>query len=357
MGQWRGKDGKIYNSLLDKNVADVAWDKQRAEQNKQIELLNKQNDLLIQNRDAENRRIEEIRHLEKEKMENENEMRLLNLSDKIGISKIYYDSFASYLEESFDNAFDENLYDLMDELDNLDEAITEIENGADYTNIDYCKEYIEVPKENDKTKNIKAQIEKLKDELSDFKDENNTQPKARKWKYICIVSGIISFVFLILSFIDDNTNLYDTDIYFFLVMIGYIVTVFSLFKYSLLNRNNPDSIKKDIETLERSLKHEEDSLKKEKVINIDKLKEKREKIDDSIVAIRKKINARNEKIVEEFINFRKEHYNSDIEKYLLDMGLKELFHEYDIKYTIVNNKNKIKEGTIEDYIDYFSDFV
>lgn len=56
------------------------------------------------------------------------------------------------------------------------------------------------------------------------------------------------------------------------------------------------------------------------------------------------------------IDYLKDLYN-ELNDYCIFRGSRVDLYEYDIKYTIINNKNKIKEGTIEDYIDYFSDFV
>ena len=54
-----------------------------------------------------------------------------------------------------------------------------------------------------------------------------------------------------------------------------------------------------------------------------------------------------------FLEFRKKHYNKDLEKYLLDMDLPKVLEQFDISYTSISSKTKTSDGSIEDYIDYF----
>lgn len=57
--------------------------------------------------------------------------------------------------------------------------------------------------------------------------------------------------------------------------------------------------------------------------------------------------------LDNFIEFRRNHYNSKIEKLLLDVGLKDEVLQFGLDYPKINNSNKISDGTIEDCITYF----
>lgn len=57
----------------------------------------------------------------------------------------------------------------------------------------------------------------------------------------------------------------------------------------------------------------------------------------------------------DFIEFRKKHYISQFENLLLDLKLPEMIQSLGLEYPKINNKNKIKNGSIEDYITYFDE--
>ena len=54
-----------------------------------------------------------------------------------------------------------------------------------------------------------------------------------------------------------------------------------------------------------------------------------------------------------FCDFRVEHYNSDIEKLLVETGIKDRIGKLGLKYTKINSANKKGEGTIEEYEIFF----
>ena len=61
---WESKDGKFYDTLLEKNSADRAWDEKMAVQEQQNKLLEEQNRLILQNQINQNKmREEQIRRL------------------------------------------------------------------------------------------------------------------------------------------------------------------------------------------------------------------------------------------------------------------------------------------------------
>ena len=106
--KWLGRDGKYYDDLLSKNLADRQVDlqeKQLSELQRQNAL--KQQELFTQQRNAENEKRERAfqqenqrrheRELAQQQFNHDQEMRILGLFDSIGLNKSYYDKFINYL--------------------------------------------------------------------------------------------------------------------------------------------------------------------------------------------------------------------------------------------------------------------
>ncbi|MDE6285140.1 MAG: hypothetical protein K2M17_05285, partial [Bacilli bacterium] len=103
-GTWIGKDGKRYDTWMDRNFADHAWDKQRREQEEQKRLLEQQNRLLQdqareqrefmkKQENMEKQRQEFERDVEEQRQRHEEEMRRKTLFDEVGISYNLYMEF------------------------------------------------------------------------------------------------------------------------------------------------------------------------------------------------------------------------------------------------------------------------
>ncbi len=106
--KWLGRDGKYYDDLLSKNLADRQVDlqeKQLSELQRQNAL--KQQELFAQQQNAENERRERAfqqenqrkheRELAQQQFNHDQEMRILGLFDSVGLNKSYYDKFINYL--------------------------------------------------------------------------------------------------------------------------------------------------------------------------------------------------------------------------------------------------------------------
>lgn len=106
--KWLGRDGKYYDDLLSKNLADRQVDlqeKQLSELQRQNAL--KQQELFAQQQNAENERRERAfqqenqrkheRELAQQQFNHDQEMRILGLFDSVGLNKSYYDRFINYL--------------------------------------------------------------------------------------------------------------------------------------------------------------------------------------------------------------------------------------------------------------------
>ena len=56
---------------------------------------------------------------------------------------------------------------------------------------------------------------------------------------------------------------------------------------------------------------------------------------------------------DKFLDFRINHYNPDMEKILIETGVKDRIEGMNLKYTKVNNANKKGDGTIDEYEIFF----
>ena len=118
-----------------------------------------------------------------------------------------------------------------------------------------------------------------------------------------------------------------------------ILDIYTHIYYYQQNNINPEQIIKD--------KIEEKEVELEKFKN--KIQETKKRYQETLTkSILPKWN--------DFIEFRKNHYNSKIEKLLIDMNLNNDIKKLKLEYPKINNSNKISDGTIEDYITYFDNF-
>ena len=58
-----------------------------------------------------------------------------------------------------------------------------------------------------------------------------------------------------------------------------------------------------------------------------------------------------------FVEFREEHYNSKIEKILIETGVKEKVESTGLPYKKINSANKTSDGTIEEYEIFFDEAI
>ena len=88
----------------------------------------------------------------------------------------------------------------------------------------------------------------------------------------------------------------------------------------------------------------------------DQLKSSIEYANKKIEEAQKKLSLLLEKPIKEFNKFRFNHYNSSVEKLLKDVEFDIIVLNLGFDYPKINNSNKIKDGTVEDYITYFEEF-
>lgn len=381
------KDGKIYKTGLEAMMADKAWNEKMAVQEQQNKLLEEQNRLILQNQISQNKIQEEQRKNHEEQIATikdetikqkkiAEESRILRLFDDIGLNKRYYDDYVSYL---FGN-YQKQLEDINLSIRNCKALSTWLvadidENGAHNTRFDFDDCYIK--KENKKLKECLKDINLLK-ELTDndinglsseimsipYLPNNNLSNKEllpslidkyfntyKKRK----ISGIITFISIAIIFIimmiDDGKSM---DIGFTIFMIvGFPIMIFYsiyLFKNLTSKSNIKDVINYEIKNSRKlDVKKAKKKLKDANKENDDYLKELQEKEQ----TLKQEMIKTTKLKWDDFVEFRKKHYLYNFEKLLLDMELDKKIKDIGLEYPKINKSNKISDGTIEDYVEYF----
>lgn len=389
---WESKDGKFYDTLLEKNSADRAWDEKMAVQEQQNKLLEEQNRLILQNQINQNKmREEQIRRQEEqiETIKNEttkqkeiaDESRILRLFDDVGINKRYYDDYISYLFGDYQK----QLEDINLSIRNCKAWSTWLvadidENGIhNNTTFDFDDCYIE--KENEKLKECLKNINLLKEltdnDINGLSSEvmnipslpNNNLSNKELFpslidKYFNTykkrkISGIITFVSLAITFIlmmiDVGKSM---DIGFTIFIIigfpGMIAYSLYLFKNLTSKSNIKDVINYEIKNSRKlDVKKAKKKLKDANKENDDYLKELQEKEQN----LKQEMIKTTKLKWDNFVEFRKKHYLYNFEKLLLDMELDKKIKDIGLEYPKINKSNKISDGTIEDYVEYFDSLI
>ncbi len=265
------------------------------------------------------------------KLQHEEKMRILRLFDDIGISKETYDT---YINSKFTNELlkqrDEHLLmsSKYDFLLHYNEKVSEL--GL-YEVMDIAKKY-NINELGDK---ISADCyfnnkegQKKKEELI-IKSKN-----AKKWSIGSVISEALSIALSASVCEGPEFIVYLAWILASCMCILFIVSICTWCKTDEKIKEIPDIIfntKKYHNKLNMLIEQEIDSANE----------------------LTKIINKNSKKQVELFYTFRLNHYNSSVEKLLIDVGFKDLVESFGLEYKKVNNSNKKKDGNIEDYIEYF----
>ena len=331
---WYGKDGKQYATFNDKMRADDAWDEQRTEQTRQNALIAEQNRLLRE-------QTEKKEKLELEKQEHDKEMRLLSICDSIGISKKIYDDYIEYLVRNNQEEKIINLEKEMSRIQKIEEAASKGDYAlisVDTSGYDDCYDVVQT---SDKLESFEKE---LKDEKERLSKTNNSEAQKKNYKIKICISTLLTIASIIVAL---NTKIEDVESIFYIltfVFLGYL----SYVSVKLLSISNIR-----IKELESCIEKEKSRLNNIKEFNIDKFNEKKKTVEKELETEMNKYQSTIKKKYDNFLEFRKKHYNKDLEKYLLDMDLPKVLEQFDISYTSISSKTKTSDGSIEDYIDYF----
>lgn len=382
--KYEGRDGGRYDTLDEVRSADTRY----RQQEKQNQLLAEQNKILAnQNAEAlqlerekmqiqkqlEEKRIEAERlsHLAQlAQMEHEEEMRILKLCDDVGITKEAIDSFRDYLFLP-----PKELQKLKEDIDNkYGNPDEEIENAKSYLLKDdtlIFKNYsqlfppiYELKKQlsSEREAEIREQFlewidkpEEYTKELTkiDAYDTSVNLKKEEKTKMINIIIVIVSIVLLILILTNYNDALFGIQ----LILGMSLPLVIIYFMYKMFKDDEIPKLQKKLEDKFTDMKYVE-TLKLNKIKPKEVLKNHIEEMEKELNCFLNKENEFYNDIYtkwNDFIEFRKNHYNSKVEKLLIDVGIKETVLNIGLEYPKINVNNKIKDGSVEDYIAYFDE--
>ena len=340
-----GKDGGWYENYGDYIAANNKYEQQET-QNKLLEQQNRnieQQNILIEqqnklNYQLEQEKIQKNYELEMNKLEHEEKMRILRLFDDIGISKETYDA---YINAKFTNEITNELLKQRDEhllmSSKYDFLLHEDEKLEEFgrSRLD------EILRKNDMFSLRNSVRSNCYNKVSEADLKEREKLKARENKIASVlelefVVGFISFV--ICSFLTTN-GIIESAIIFWVLLIIVLVFLGMLF-ISKLN-----SIDKKL----KLLPEEKLSEKKYKA----KLNQLLDQEIESANKLTESIKSASVKHAEAIYKFRLNHYNASIEKLLVDVGFKDLVESLGLEYKKVNNSNKKKDGTIEDYVEFF----
>ncbi|MBP3766182.1 MAG: DUF2116 family Zn-ribbon domain-containing protein [Bacilli bacterium] len=384
LGSFLGADGAFYDTLEEKLQADARY-KQQEKQNELIEEQTK----LLKKQQLENERLEQQRHDDmlralreetdrrdiQERYRSDKE-RIQRLFDDIGLNKRIYDDYVGSIfnTKKFDfrssekDYLDGNIEDLREVEDFLDydeeqlneyisreyllEKLHNKFNKNEYGHYECLKEYIlyesiikakEV--ENSDTVltcgNCGAVVAKDAD-ICDSCGATFVQEKEKKsFSTYMIIIGLILIFIGIVAILSES---YIGICAFFGGDILAIIGLLSYFKTKENENNNINNLSLDLEVFRNELRTLINDFKKE--IEKDKraLKKKMQKYQEFL-----------QEQADDFYNFRLQHYLPKLEKLLLDMEYDVFLKDYKIDFKTVNKNNKVKNGSIEDYVVYFEE--
>lgn len=366
---FHGKDGGYYDNIHEAVAADRKFEQNEA-RNK---LLKEQNDLIKANAIIEaNLQKEKFQH-EKEmkemenasqkelmllQMEHEKEMRILSLFDDAGLSKDSYDQFINMLfilapQKDKNEELNKLSEEYKQQLRDIDKYYEDPQNNFKYVedNLIDCLnkklEYYNIKKElkaylNKEHKNTIAELSKYFKNNEEYKIYRKTRIMASIVIYV--ISAIMTFLLI------------DLEYSLLINLVGIIIALIYLIKGLLVLPTK--MVEKELELLQDKIDH------MDKYHNFDdQIKDRKEMI-ENVIATNETSNEMFNKRLKSFetvwkifVEFREEHYNNKIEKILIETGIKDKVESTGLSYKKINNSNKIKDGTIEEYEIFFDEAI
>lgn len=341
-GLWiyRGKDGENYESVDEQIAADNRWDQQQ-QQNKlleqQNELIKKQNRV---NEQLTREQMENQRLIENSRQRHEKEMRLLNLCDEIGISNDTMESFINYISD--EKLAYENFNKELKELDKKINKLTKEKSKLFNLSCDIDDKNQEINNQIDILNKIKSSVFSDIDDIEYGLNKDDTYDRINsnlKSIHLCNTLATISAFLVFFTFIYMICAESAGPVILLIIEIIIIVICIAVVIGPINKINNicDEKIKvlKDSQEVSNTLAYEH------KCDEVDEYETKRMEL--LYLCKEKKLN--------EFLKFRIEHYNSKIEKFLIDYGFKTRFGKL---FRSVTKSQAKGTGDIDDYIDYFN---
>lgn len=337
-GKFLSKDGQWYDTAQEVWSANSAWNEKQGIQKEQNRLLQQQNQLLQQqnelNYQIEQEKIQKNYELEMNKMKHKEKMRLLKLFDDVGISKEIYDN---YINTNILNKETEKLQSKRNKHLLMSSKYDFLLHKNEYWKEHDYDQYDEIMEKYD-LYDLEEKLESdCYDKVSQKKQDeiDMLKEKVNKLNNYANCSFVICFFFLVacMWFISN-------DIWYSSIILWFIGDVITVILFLVANSNE-----KKLKSMPKQTFNEKKYISKLNNL-VSKEIADADKCMDSI-----KTNTK--QYIDDLYEFRIKHYNSSIEKLLIDVGFKELIEDLGLEYKRVNNSNKKKDGTIEDYIEYF----
>ena len=367
---------RMYDSLHEMDAAEARFEnneliKEQIEQNireqeKNRELTEKLHEEMIEaQREIEYDKMQAASDLEASRQEHELEMRLLNICDNAGINKELFETFISNLANSEEycellvakaNYSDDlsDLYQIDYELDAL-----QFKNSNTLTNENDSKS-----KEKNDIKLLRTFLESNSMNISSIRNIENVRIKELikeydNHKYGLIKYTVISVIVLIglLFLLPKNIIVLIASMIVAIILISIKAKKYIDYNGSFIDKclNEYDKIDSKVTKLEGKT-NELGTVQN----NIDDIKEKISKeefeLNDIIDDLEKqmdKLRSKNEeKNLKEFYDFRVNHFNSQIEKLLLDFEFEKRFGD---NFKPISSSDVKKNGEVSDYFMYFNE--
>lgn len=337
MSKYIGYDGKEYDSLLELNGANERWEREKEQKEsleRQEELIEQQNELIEEQIEDRRRLVEEQMEndewIEIERQEHDKEMRLLSLCDKIGISQKLTDGFIKYIIGNDINA-------------ETNEKIKSIYSQIEETS----KKIADIKKQNAHKLSILNQVSNFNFEnVSKLDDSDFNSAKAMSDKYffkilLFLVLGVLIFVFAPII----------TTVYVILGIVCFFVSIGFL---ALMSRMIALKSEADKNIAELANAKSNEIVNDEAANEFAELKELNDRKDLIVEEIKQEYAKEVKDRLNEFYQFRLNHYNSEVEKFLIDYDFEEILkNKFNINYEILTKSKSLEQGDIEDYIEYF----
>lgn len=307
------RDGSFYGTLDEAMAANTRYDQQQKQNNlleEQLDKQERQNYLLEQQLKQQQNQIDDQIRLEINRQKQEEELRLLKYFDGLNIVKKEYDRFISKILVYPNKT--KKILELEKEVDALILKNIKLSN----------KIYIQSEKEN----NL---IQKQK----------NLQQKLEYSNILYITSGI----FCVMTFLISIINFYE--------FYGFMLFAIIPGVLSYLSKKENGRIKNDLNKYDNiNNKKSEDNNEYEDMENNSMQIELKKK------AISKYENEEIKKNWNKFMDFRLKHYNIKIENLFINVGLDDYARSCGMDYIKITEKNFIKKGTTNDYLEIFQNF-
>lgn len=329
-----GADGALYDDDYERVQADARW----RQQQKQNELIEEQNNLIKQHMKEQSQQqfkqhIDELQENQRKRNHEEN-MRLLELCDNIGISKNLIDKYSGNIgsigmtkeEQEKYNSLKKKIKDMGEERRNaeinnksIESEISMLNNPNDIIDIsnpngirknpDYYKKYIEENPEDE--------------ELIRLSNKKDTYlflvPLTSVLVGICLFIGPLAIMGAVL------------------LIIAITLIRNKIIYNQIVNHIVDNYLKNELLELEKVLDLSDEEF--------DSIEEKME--NESFDIYDKGV----QHSLDKLYSFRLNHYNSEIEKLLLDF---EFDSRFDAEYKMITKSNAKGTGTIDDYVEFFT---